>query len=249
MKDLLLPVQELTRDRKDVMFSLFNKHFSGVKRDEFEADLMAKQWVILLEDSDLGLLQGFTTLRFDSLKFNQEKITTLYSGDTIVDPSAWSQSRLVQAWLAAVLRLCQQYDGQRLYWLLISSGYRTYRFLPTFWKVFYPCCTAETPTYEGDLMQYLGRTYFGDRYDETAGVVRFPHAYVLREELQEIAPGRLQNRHIRFFTERNPGHTQGDNLVCLTEISRENLTRAGQRMLPTQLVTNQLESHRLPVGA
>ena len=136
MKDLLLPVHQLSSERKDTMFALFNRHFSGVRRHEFEADLLAKQWVILLEDSDSAQLQGFTTLRFDTLEFQQEPITTLYSGDTIVDPSAWSQSRLVHAWIGAVLRLCQQYDGQRLYWLLISSGYRTYRFLPTFWKQF-----------------------------------------------------------------------------------------------------------------
>ena len=249
MIDLLLSVQQLSQDRKESMFSLFDKHFSGVKQNDFEADLQAKHWVILLEDSNSGELKGFTTLRSDTMEFKQERITTLYSGDTIVDPSAWSQSRLPQAWITAVMRLCQHYDLQKLYWLLISSGYRTYRFLPTFWKEFYPCCTTETPAYERELMQFLGRSYFGELYDEATGVVRFPHAYALREGLREIPPGRLQNRHIRFFTERNPGHTQGDNLVCLTEISRNNLTRAGRRIWPDRPGTEQFEPQRFRVSA
>ena len=248
MKDLLLPVQQLSRNKTDAMFSLFNRHFSGVQREQFEADLLAKHWVLLLEDDSSNSLQGFTTLRLDSLQYKQEPLNILYSGDTIVDPSAWSQSCLVQAWISAVLRLCQRYEGQRLYWLLLSSGYRTYRFLPTFWKDFYPCCTTDTPVYERDLMRWLGRRYFGDRYDETSGVVRFPETYVLREKLQEIAPGRLQNRHIRFFTERNPGHVRGDNLVCLTEISRDNLTKAGQRMWPLHPSVTQVEESRISVG-
>ena len=248
MNDSLLPVQDLSHAQKTAMFSLFNRHFSGVQREQFEADLLAKQWVLLLEDDRSHSLQGFTTLRLDSLNYRQEHLNVLYSGDTIVDPSAWSQSCLVQAWIAAVLRLGQECQGERLYWLLLSSGYRTYRFLPTFWKTFYPCCTADTPRYERELMQWLGRQYFGDRYDAEAGVVRFPETYVLRDELQAIAPGRLQNRHIRFFTERNPGHVRGDNLVCLTEISQGNLTKAGQRMWPLQPSVTQVEESRIPVG-
>ncbi|MEM9566880.1 MAG: hypothetical protein AAF974_01120, partial [Cyanobacteria bacterium P01_E01_bin.34] len=204
--------------------------------------------VLLLEDSSSYQLQGFTTLRLDSIHYQQEHLNVLYSGDTIVDPSAWSQSCLVQAWIASVLRLSQQCKGQRLYWLLLSSGYRTYRFLPTFWKQFYPCCMTDTPLYERELMQWLGHRYFGDRYDAASGVVRFPETYVLRDRLQEIAPGRFQNRHIRFFTERNPGHVLGDNLVCLTEISRDNLTKAGQRMWPISPSTSQDKAPQVPVG-
>ena len=35
----------------------------------------------------------------------------------------------------------------------------------------------------------------------------------------------------RFFREANPGWARGDELVCLTRVSRDNLTSAGRRIL------------------
>jgi hypothetical protein len=61
-----------------------------------------------------------------------------------------------------------------------------------------------------------------------------------REELQRlervgaglrgIPERRLRDEHVAFFAQRNPGHENGDELVCLTELEYENLTAAGKRM-------------------
>ncbi|MDJ0694121.1 hypothetical protein [Mastigocoleus sp. MO_188.B34] len=40
----------------------------------------------------------------------------------------------------------------------------------------------------------------------------------------------MTDPHIEFFDRMNPGHLNGDELVCLTEISETNLTPAGKRM-------------------
>jgi hypothetical protein len=79
-------------------------------------------------------------------------------------------------------------------------------------------------------MSFLARKYYGDRYDDHLGIVRLPQAQVLRETFKEIPPGRQTNPHIQFFQQMNPGYLQGDELVCFTELSANNLTRAGQRM-------------------
>ena len=42
---------------------------------------------------------------------------------------------------------------------------------------------------------------------------------------------------VRFFAAKNPGHLQGDELACLTEITRPNLTRAGERMMETPVLS------------
>jgi hypothetical protein len=41
----------------------------------------------------------------------------------------------------------------------------------------------------------------------------------------------MTDRQVAFFARMNPGHILGDELACLTEITRSNLTRAGQRMV------------------
>ena len=49
----------------------------------------------------------------------------------------------------------------------------------------------------------------------------------------EATEQRLRDPLIEFFVRSNPGHAQGDELVCVAPISRSNLTRAGHRLLET----------------
>lgn len=230
MKSDLVAIAALSAGDRDAMFCLLNTHFSGVSRAVFEADLDAKNWVILLRDDHSDTLKGFSTLLMYDTEFAGERLSVVYSGDTIMDPSAWSSSALSRSWITAVNQLRRQYARGRLYWLLISSGYRTYRFLPTFWQEFYPRYDLPTPPQIQALMTFLAGQQFGSLYDADAGVVRFPLPQSLREHLQGIPSERLKDPHIHFFATRNPGHTEGDELVCLTELVETNLTPAGQRI-------------------
>ena len=212
------------------MYALLSTHFEGVRRDVFEADLAQKNWVILLKDKQSNQLKGFSTLLIYSTQFDGEILDVVYSGDTIVEPSAWSSSILSRTWIASVNQLRSQDTKSRLYWLLISSGYRTYRFLPVFWQEFYPRYERPTPAKIQGLIEFLAQEQFGKYYDRKTGIVRFPHPHYLSERLKGIPPERFKNPHIRFFATQNPGYLQGDELVCLTEICQENLTKAGKRM-------------------
>ena len=68
--------------------------------------------------------------------------------DTIVRRDAWGSSALPRTWIASVNALRRHYPRGRYYWLLITSGYRTYRFLPLFWRNFAPCFDEPTPMRE-----------------------------------------------------------------------------------------------------
>ena len=76
----------------------------------------------------------------------------------------------------------------------------------------------------------LGSAVFGDAYSAADGIVRFAEPQPLRPELSLIPANRLEDPHVRFFAERNPGHVDGDELVCWTRLSHDNLTDAGLRM-------------------
>jgi hypothetical protein len=49
--------------------------------------------------------------------------------------------------------------------------------------------------------------------------------------LHGIPANRLRNRHVAFFAQRNPGHRDGDELVCLTRLQDDNLTASGRRIV------------------
>ncbi|MDJ0508572.1 MAG: hypothetical protein QNJ64_04855 [Crocosphaera sp.] len=226
MERLLVPVDKLSQE-KDQMFALLTNHFLGVNRERFEEDLNGKNWVILLKEK--GQLKGFSTLQCYETTFKGESVKIVYSGDTITDPSMWSSPALSQAW-AKVIQTFYQEKSQKIYWLLISSGYRTYRFMSIFWRKFYPCYQWETPPEIADFINYLAQKQFKQNYDAHHGIIRFPKPQILRPHLQQIPQEKLKDPHVAFFLKKNPSHGQGDELVCLTEISTDNLTRAGLRL-------------------
>ena len=97
-------------------------------------------------------------------------------------------------------------------------------------SVCWPSCQAETPADVKALIDALALDLRDDRYEPSTGIVRRKRPQVLRAELRGIPERRMRDRHVAFFAETNPGHEQGDELVCLTELEEENLTPAGQRM-------------------
>ena len=112
--------------------------------------------------------------------------------------------------------------------MLICSGWRTYRFLPTFWREFFP--RYDRPMHAWQPLAKLASEHFGEQFDVKRGIVRFSKPACLRAEFRAVAEQRKMGPHVRYFEMCNPGHSQGDELVCLTCISDDNLTAAGHRM-------------------
>lgn len=219
---------DLSISRQNEMFELLARHFDGVTRAQFEADLAEKNWVILLLRN--SRLVGFSTLLAYETRFQDEPLSVIYSGDTIVAPEAGNSPALARAWIACVRDLRKNYPQGRYYWLLLTSGFRTYRFLPLFWREFYPRFDAPIPGQQKEILDFLARERFGTQYDSAGGIVRFAHAQKLRDR-RNLIPLKAADPNITFFFKQNPGHVTGEELVCLTELSDANLTPAGHRMV------------------
>jgi len=228
----LVPRAELTPALKGEMFQLMAQHFDGVTPEQFARDLAEKNLALLLERHET--LVGFSTLLAYATMMGKNPVNVIYSGDTIVSPAAWGTTALPRAWVAGVEALRATLPPGRCFWLLLTSGFRTYRFLPVFWREFFPRFDAVTPPDKQLLLNQLAQERFGTEFDSATGIMRFVHPQRLRTGLKEIPPCRENDPHVTFFMSRNPGHVNGDELVCLAELCPENLTRAGRRMMAPQ---------------
>jgi hypothetical protein len=220
----LLPAQ------KAAMFELLRRHFDGVTSEQFARDLAEKNLALLLERDDA--LVGFSTLLAYTTNFEDQPVNVIYSGDTIVTPEAWGTTALPRAWVTGVEALRAKLPPGKCFWLLLTSGFRTYRFLPVFWREFFPRVDVTTPAENQRLLTHLASERFGTEFDSATGIVHFRRPQKLIAELKNIQRGRECDPHVAFFVSRNPGHSNGDELVCLTELCPENLTPAGRRMSP-----------------
>lgn len=228
----LVPRTELLAAEKAAMFELLKRHFEGVTAEQFARDLAEKNLALLLERED-GLV-GFSTLLAYTTNFENQTVNVIYSGDTIVTPEAWGTTALPRAWVAGVEALRAKLPPGKCFWLLLTSGFRTYRFLPVFWREFFPRFDINAPDEKQRLLTHIASERFGDEFNSATGIVRFRRPQKLITELKHIPPGREGDPHVAFFVSRNPGHSNGDELVCLTKLCPENLTPAGRRMMSPQ---------------
>ena len=87
-----------------------------------------------------------------------------------------------------------------LYWLLISKGHRTYRYLPAFSRAFHPSPDDAGTGELRALKDFLARDRFGADYDAATGVVRFPESRGhLRAPYAEVPDAHLRLPRSRLF--------------------------------------------------
>jgi hypothetical protein len=219
----VLPRQAVDVALADHLFDLFCRYYRHVDRADFERDQAEKDWVLLLRDGR-GDVQGFTTLKLYEVEVLGQRVRAVFSGNTIIDRAYWGEQELVVTWCRFMARLKQEQPALPLYWFLICSGYRTYLYLPLFFHDFAPRHDRPTPEFDAALIDTLGRMKFPDEYNGGVVHVRRPRE-CLRPEFAVPRPAKLDNPHVRFFFERNPGCLRGDELVCVTEFSLANTRR------------------------
>jgi hypothetical protein len=208
--------------------------YANKRRDSFDADLDAKQWVILVRRPDDECIVGFSTQTLFEVCVDGIRVTALYSGDTVVDRSHWGDPALAHAWGNFALELIDRHPVEQgsLYWFLTSKGFRTYHYLPLFFRHYFPRPGVETPGWERSIMETLAKRVAEGRYYAEHGIIRADgRSDFVRLEIAGAGGRRHHDAHVRFFTERNPGFAHGDELCCLAPLSRENFTAAAYRVM------------------
>lgn len=214
-----VPVPALDEATREAMWGLFSRHYEGVTRAGFEADLAEKRQAILARDAGDGSVQGFSTLTWDLHEHEGRRFVALFSGDTIVAPGYWGQRALQNEFGRSFTRLKLRRPFTPLYWFLISKGYKTYLLLSRNFPEHWPRHDAPTPAWERGALDLLARARFGDAWRPDEGILRFgPDAPRLREGVAPLDEETLAAADVRFFHERNPGHARGDELACLGRI-------------------------------
>ncbi len=218
-----VPPSALTASERLRMLDIMKTYFNSVGPDNFQADLEEKDFVILLTDSITGEIRGFSTQKFLSAQVAGRPVRAIFSGDTIVEKEYWRQTVLVKEWFSLVFRQLSDYPDIPLYWFLICMGYKTYRFLPVYFRTFYPSVNSACSSGQKEVLDALAGSRFGSQYDPERGIVRFAGIPVsLRQGFAEVPLGKHRDEDVCFFLERNPGYRRGEELACLARLHPDN---------------------------
>ena len=205
------------------MLGIMNAHYANVSEEAFHRDLAEKDGVLSLVDEE-GRIQGFSTYVFLHTTYEGNSITALFSGDTIIHNAHWGSQALFSTFGRLLSRLVEEHPGTRHYWFLITKGFRTYLMLPLFFKEFYPRHDRDTPHYEAGLIRHLAEKKYRGQFDPQRGIIA-ACSYFLMREYAEVPARKQTNPNVRFFLERNPAYTRGEELACVCEIRPDNFRR------------------------
>jgi hypothetical protein len=95
-----------------------------------------------------------------------------------------------------------------LYWLLTSMHPRTYRFMPLYYRRFFPNCRGEESEL-GAIAASVARARFGLDFDSARGVVLGEAP--LKPSIATFDAAKLTRQDVRYFVERNPGYLIGED--------------------------------------
>lgn len=222
--------QVSAKDKRD-MYGIMGSYFDGISWAAFNRDFCEKQWVIVLRDGSSGKIAGFSTQMVMDADVGGARYKALFSGDTIVDKNYWcGDTQLVTEWFELALLLARSFSPVKLYWFLITKGYRTYKFLPLFFRNYYPRHDMETPAREKEILDVFASKKYPFEYDSLSGLIKPKERARLNPEMAGVKKNLLSNPHISFFLKKNPDYASGNEMACIAEISEGNLNTAVDRL-------------------
>lgn len=211
--------EEITMDQRKRMFELLESHYANALWLQFNTDLDEKRWVIFLICPQTGTMVGFST---QVLLEPVNNCQILFSGDTIIAREYWGSVALPVAFLELVNRIKQEHPCEKLYWMLISKGLRTYKFLSVFLSEYYPHHSLPIPADIKNMMNLAASKKFGQKFIPETGIIEAKaNDQYLKEEYQPEE--KKQNLAASYFFSANPGYAKGDELLCFAELNDENI--------------------------
>ena len=219
----LVPRKGLSADDVRRLHVLMETCYDHVSCELFIKDLAHKDWVLLLRDS-FGIIQGFSTLALNPCGVEGADYDILYSGDTVIHPDHWGGQALVRGFFNTAGEILAK-RRKRLYWYLLSKGHRTYMYLPLFFKRYFPAVEQSRHFAMGSsLAAFCSERLFPGNWQPDRGVIHFPERHgQVNAALAEDTRSRAGHPQVDFFIRCNPRFDEGDELVCMAELSPENL--------------------------
>ena len=230
-KARIIRVTELNTSEKHALLKLHQHYYENVKSSVFYKDLEQKDFLIVIYN-DREQISGFSTIQLIWLEIDDLQHLFLFSGDTVVKEEVRNSPVLAGGFAYFLHYLIKTYPENPKHWFLITKGYRTYRFLPVYFKEFYPTYNRPFSLMHRKILDAIAMYKFGNQYNPEDQIIRYyEEKDHLKPEFAEIPGGKLKNPDVAFFYLKNPGFIHGNEFACIADISESNLKPLVGRIL------------------
>jgi hypothetical protein len=203
--------------------------FYDVERDYAEAELRRRQSIAMFRMN--GALLGMAAIDTYAAEFRGRKLAVISTAHVLLREN-WRGRNLVQklglrSFLAARLR----YPLRPIYWFFDTFSYKSYLLLPRNFHTWWPRHDQPTPEPRAALMDQLATELYGPAWRPARGVAVRSGQKRLRETAAPLVLRADSDPDLQFFAHLNPGHAEGDMLICLCPLTLSNWLSVARKAL------------------
>jgi hypothetical protein len=215
----VLPTDALTAPMWDEIWTLTSE-FYDIERDYAEKELRRRDRIALFRMN--GALLGMAAIDSYTATFQGRAIGVISTTHVLIREN-WRGRNLVQrlgfrSFLAARLR----HPLRPIYWFFDTFSYKSYLLLPRNFVRYWPRHDQPTPAKQAALIDQLASAAYGPAWRPERGIVIRSGQKRLRASAAPIPLAGDGGADLEFFAHVNPGHAEGDMLVCLCPLTLRN---------------------------
>lgn len=218
---------------KEEMWSVY-RHYYHYTKESFLARIAKNNYYSMYTID--GRIVGFTGLRIGRAVIDGEKHLFIYFGQTVIDAAHRGKSLIAVTGMKLYLKFWREILSSKTYFWADTLTYKAYLVFAKSLEEYYPTRRMETPEHIRKVIGHIGQKHYGDQFNPGLGTVRKDQVLV-NDPCIHIPLKYQEDPDIRFYTQANPGYTQGHGLIALAPLSGANFMRLINRLMRRALRT------------
>ena len=224
----VLPARSLSSASWDEIWSL-TAEFYDAERAFVETELRSRQSVALFRMN--GVLLGMASIDIRPERFRGRAIAVISTTHVLLREN-WRGRNLIQRLgFRTFLRARLRYPLRPIYWFFDTFSYKSYLLLPRNFVEYWPRHDRPTPEPRAALIDELAGRMYGPAWRPERGIAVRSGRLRLREFAAPLASEAEGGPDVAFFARVNPGHAEGDMLICLCPLTVRNWLSVVRKML------------------
>jgi hypothetical protein len=201
--------------------------FYDTDRDYALARLHEHHQTALVRSRAGGGLLGTASINVHHTEFQGRVVTAIHMSHVLLQPEVRGRNLIQKIGFRMFLAERLRHPLRPIWWFFDTFSYKSYLLLPRNFRAYWPRLDRLTPPSEHALMHQLAARIYGPDWRPAQGIVASSGRKRLRAGVAPLEPGPIDSPDLAFFSRADPGHADGDMLVCLCPLSALNWLSAG----------------------
>jgi hypothetical protein len=221
------PSASLTSGELEEIWTLTSRYVD-TPRSHYEGKLLALPEVGLWRVRGGGLA-GLVSLDVYPMVWRGRARIIIFTSSVVADERFRGRSLVLKTGLRLLLREKLRRPLAQAYWFFDTFSYKSYLIPARNLREFWPRRDQPASPDTAAFIDELARQRYGADWNRETGVVRRSGYKQLLPDTAPIDEQARSDPDVRFFETSNPGHREGDMLVCLAPLTVRNLFGAIKR--------------------